>query len=225
MTKTIENLLVFLAIYTPLLPVILFFIFYKKARNQKIFFFLIAYSFIEFSINVIANNLDESYILSLYAVFTVLEYLLFASLLYTLVHSEKIRVAIKIASIGFLIFISIYYLSVQLKSLDSIPIGIETVLVLGYSFLFLYEEMELESQILIYNRFSFWIVSGIMIYLGGSFFIYVFANQVDNATKHTFWAFQNVFSIIKNILFSLSIYIYYKKALLKNIKKPFHYDY
>jgi hypothetical protein len=224
MTKTIENLFVFLAIYTPLIPICVFLLLINTLKKQRIFYFLIAYSFIEFIINVTANSLDESYILSLYAIFTVLEYLLFACLLYGLLHSQKIKAIIKIASISFLVFISIYYLSVRLKSLDSVPIGIETVLILGYSFLFFYEQMQIESQILIYNRFSFWIVSGIMIYLGGSFFIYVFANQVDNETKHTFWAFQNVFSIIKNILFTLSLYIYYKKSAL-NKKNPFPYQY
>jgi hypothetical protein len=224
MTKTLENLFVFLAIYTPLLPVIIFLFFFNKIKTHRTLYILIIYSFSEFVINVIANSIHESYILSLYAIFTVVEYLLFAWLLYSLVRSKKIRNIITLGTIAFLIFISLYYLTVQLKSLDSVPIGIETVIILAYTFLFLYEQMQLESQILIYNRYSFWIASGILIYLGGSFFIYVFADQVDNATKHAFWAFQNIFSIIKNILFAISIYIYYKAVNKKN-KKNYRYEY
>jgi hypothetical protein len=66
----------------------------------------------------------------------------------------------------------------------------------------------------VYNKPSFWIVTGIMIYLAGSFFIYVFANQVEKAVLNQFWFLTNVLYVVKNLLFALGIFIHVKQ--LKN---------
>jgi hypothetical protein len=68
------------------------------------------------------------------------------------------------------------------------------------------------SQILIYNRYHFWIVCAFMIYLSGSFFIYIFANQVDQNTLNIYWMFTNVFTILKNVFFSISILVFRKRT-------------
>jgi hypothetical protein len=224
MTETIEDLFVLIATYTPLLPTIVFFILFKGVKKERVFQIIVAYSIVEFAINAVTvyELLETIY---LYPLFTVIEYSLFALLLLFLVKNLLVKKVIFSSIILFLLFSISYYFFVRNKGLDTVPIGIETVLTLAFCFVYLYESMQTESQEFIYHRYSFWIVSAIMLYLGGSFFIYVFANQVDKKTMKTFWAFQNVFSIIKNILFAFSIYIYYTKELRKTRNKLYRYEY
>jgi hypothetical protein len=210
MAETIENLFIFIATYAPLLPILVYFIFFSKVREQALLLILLIYSFSEFLTNLSANYTAARVTVLLYALFTVVEYFLFAMILFYSIKRSTVKRTIIILSIIFVVFAIIYYFLVPIKILDSVPIGIEAVLILMYSFYYLYEEMQEDSQILIYNRYQFWIVGAILIYLAGSFFIYVFANQVDSKTRHIYWTFQNGFAIIKNILFVISILIFIK---------------
>jgi hypothetical protein len=211
MTKTVENLFIITATYTPALPLLFFFLFLNSVKKEKILYFLIAYSFAEFVVNFIAYYANKIPIF-LYPLFTIIEYSLFASLLFLLIKQETVKKLIIFFTVIFLVFAIGYYFTIKINGLDTIPIGIESILILAYSFFFLYEQMQFDSQELIYNRFSFWIIAGIMLYLGGSSFIYLFANQVDKKTMHIFWTFQNGFAILKNFLFVISIYICFKQS-------------
>ena len=55
-----------------------------------------------------------------------------------------------------------------------------------------------------------------MIYLAGSFFIYVFAKQVDKEILNQYWFLTNVFYIIKNIFFAIGI-LTFRKTNQKSI--------
>jgi hypothetical protein len=47
-----------------------------------------------------------------------------------------------------------------------------------------------------------------MIYLAGSFFIYVLANQVDRETLNNYWFLTNALYVLKNILFAVGIFTF-----------------
>jgi hypothetical protein len=224
MTKTIENLFILIATIVPILPIVLFFILLRKKQNEKIIHLLIIYCFIELVTNSIAYLATSFNLIKVtYSIFTVAEYLLFAAFFYVTLNSRKFKQLIFWVSIGFVVFAVAYSTFVKYKILDSIPIGVETLLILSYSFYYLYEEMDSPSQILIYNRFTFWIVAGILIYLAGSFFIYIFAAQVDKETRNQYWIFSNVFTTLKYILFSLSLYVKYKHSNQLNQKRVYPY--
>ncbi|HEX2533784.1 MAG TPA: hypothetical protein VHK69_08615, partial [Chitinophagaceae bacterium] len=62
------------------------------------------------------------------------------------------------------------------------------------------------STLFIYSKFTFWIVLGIIMYLAGSFFIYIFAAQ--RPETRDYWYLTNVFSIFKSILFTIAFIIH-----------------
>ena len=72
--------------------------------------------------------------------------------------------------------------------------------------------MNIVDDSLIYNRYHFWMVIGIMLYLGGSFFIYIFTNQAQGHVLDDFWFLTYVFYILKNIFFAIGISYYSKKV-------------
>lgn len=69
----------------------------------------------------------------------------------------------------------------------------------------MYEQMNDTENSFIYNRYHFWIVIGIMLYLAGSFFIYIFADQVNNKTIDQYWFLTHVFYILKNVMITISL--------------------
>lgn len=124
-----------------------------------------------------------------------------------------------ICSILFLIFQIIYYTTSK-KGLDSVPIGIETILVFIYLFYYLYEQFNSQKYTFIYENYSFWIALGILVALGVSFFINILANDLDRHIIDNYWYITYISDFIKNILFSISILIYVRYS--KNGKPNKH---
>jgi Na+-driven multidrug efflux pump len=71
----------------------------------------------------------------------------------------------------------------------------------------MYERMNDTSTLYVYSTFSFWIVTGMVLYLAGSFFIYIFADSLPKAEVDKYWVVTNVLSILKNIFFTIGIIV------------------
>jgi hypothetical protein len=126
-------------------------------------------------------------------------------------------------SLIFIVFITIYYFTAKANTIDSIPIGFETILILIYSFYYLYEETNDPTNLFIYSAYPFWAILGFMIYLSGSFFIYIFANQTQEALKY--WYFTNIFSTLKDIFIIIGILLYNNNSSKPLTKKfDLHYQ-
>jgi hypothetical protein len=68
----------------------------------------------------------------------------------------------------------------------------------------------------------FWIVCGIIFYLGGSFFFNILATHLTKAELDKYWFYSYSFDIIKNILFVISI-SFFAKIDKKVAKKKLPY--
>jgi hypothetical protein len=110
--------------------------------------------------------------------------------------------------------------SVSFKRLDSIPIGIETILLFIYIFYFFFEFSKQVKDVFIYNHYTFWIAVGIMLYLGGSFFFYILINHLDQSEVDKFGNLTYVAEVIKNLLFALSLFMYKKFPVHKIQTRP-----
>lgn len=211
MTETIESLFIYIATYSPALPVVLFLIFsllFGQVSKNRILTLAIAYSTVEFLVNFTTFWVSAKFTRIMYSFFTAVEFTFFSYIFYLLIRDKFSRKVVVYLSIAFFVFWASYKILVRDKILDSIPIGVETILILLFCFRFLYEQMDKVEDGFIYNRFSFWIAAGIMLYLAGSFFCYLFANQVDVKTRNVFWMFQNIFATLKCIFISLSILVF-----------------
>jgi hypothetical protein len=63
------------------------------------------------------------------------------------------------------------------------------------------------TTLFIYTKPAFWIILGIVLYLAGSFFVYLFASYLSRDELTRFWIITNIFSILKNIFFAIAVYI------------------
>lgn len=187
---------------------------------------IISYCLYSFIINILLDKHALPLKLSLftYSSFTAFEYCFFTYFMYSKINNGGFKRLILVLSSAFIIFSSIYYFLERGETIDSIPIGIETIFVLLYCFYYLYEQMKNTDTLFIYNTSTFWVVVGLMIYLSGSFFIYIFANQSKEALHY--WYFTNIFSILKDILFVLAIVINARtKEIEKKIKVNYLFDF
>jgi hypothetical protein len=212
MTKTIEDLFIYLVALSDVIFILLFLIFYKKAKTEKGLWFISLYCLADLAVNFIQPYLPKNTVFFLYTFFTLLEYSFFAFFIYLLIKNSLFRKIIVGASIAFTAFLAFYYITTtEFRSVDSLPIGVETILILIYSFYYLFEQLNEPGQVFIYDKYPFWIIAGFMLYLGGSFFIYIFANQVDRDVLAQYWTFTFIFLILKNILFATAILIHVKQ--------------
>ena len=145
---------------------------------------------------------------SLYdTVYTFLEYSFFTAILWNNVATNKFRVVILICS---LLFISaqVITFTISKTDLDSIPIGIETILIFVYIIFFFYQNFRNNYDQYIYDHHCFWISIGMLIYLGGTFFFNLLANHIDPVQIDRYWYLTHIADIIKNLFFCVAIIVY-----------------
>lgn len=107
--------------------------------------------------------------------------------------------------------------------MDSIPIGIETILILIFSFFFFQQFLKSNISRNVYEYPSFWLLVGLLIYLGCNFFFNILFNHISIEQIETYWHYTYIPEIIKNVIFAMVIFGYptYENEIPeKKIKTP-----
>jgi len=196
----------------------LFFLFFKGNFKETIVLLLAFYGLAFFSMLFFDDWIPLSIKKYYQAFYTFLEYSFFTCFIWLNIRSNNFKKFIFLVSILFIIFQLYFVMTTTLKRLDSVPIGIETILVFIFIFFFFFEFSKNSREIFIYNLYGFWIAVGIMIYLGGSFFFYILANNLDRDEAEKFINMTYIAEVIKNLLFAFAI-LMYKRHPENNIHK------
>ncbi len=142
-----------------------------------------------------------------YQSFTFFEYLFFTGVFWFAIKNVNIRKVIIIISIAFSIFQIVYFFTGKFKRIDSLPIGIETILILIYIFYFFYEQIKEPKGKHLSENYCFWFAIGILIYLSGSFFINILANVMEKHEIIKYWYLTYIADIIKNIFIAIGLFV------------------
>lgn len=153
------------------------------------------------------------------AFYTFLEYLLFSFVFWANIKNKKAKNLIILLSLAFFLFQCIYTFKTKLVRLDSVPIGIETILIMTYIFYFFYEIAKDATSNYIYTHYCFWLSVGILIYLGGSFFFYILINNLNKSQVNTFGNLTYLAEIFKNVIFGIAIIVYSRYPLERRKKE------
>lgn len=205
--QIIENLFYYTFLYSFLIPLVAIF-FIRKFRRDTICILVLLYGLVYFLLNLFFPYFDNHNFLKIYYfVYTFLEYGLFAYILYSKIQDRRFRILMLILSIAFIAFQILHYYTSKLKIIDSIPIGIETILIFIYIFFFFYEQFKYPSSAYLSQNYIFWIIIGILFYLGSSFFFYILADYVSEQIIQ-YWDLTYIGDIVKNILFLCGLYMY-----------------
>jgi hypothetical protein len=205
MTKTIEDLFFYTVFVADFFVIGLILLFLRPIAINKVLWLITFYCLFNSLSNFAPTFISTKDIYLSLVVFTSVEYLVFAIIFLIIIKNLVIKKTIIGLSILFLIIVFLNYYYNPKNKIDSLPIGIETIFILIFCFYYLYEQMNDLSDSFIYNRYHFWIAIGILLYLGGSFFIYIFADKIDAHILDDYWFLTYAFYIIKNIFFSIGI--------------------
>ena len=177
---------------------------------MKSFFIIVLYLLFSFSSDklsgwlFIVDKREAAY--SVQNAFTIIEYSLFSLLLFLEIQNKTAKRIILLFT-GLFYFIAIYNYSKSSPHFDSINVTIESILVISYSIYFFFEQINIPRVTFIYSLPQFWIVSGILIYLASTFFLFMQADALSQAEKEGFWIIAILGQIIKNILFVIAFLI------------------
>jgi len=144
--------------------------------------------------------------------YTSLEYLFFASFFYFNIKSRHFKAFIIILSGLFITFQLFYVFTFAKSRVDSIPIGIESILIFIFICLFFLETLKTPTRDYVYNNHCFWISCGLLIYLGGSFFINILANAFTNEEFEKYWYFNYLADTIKTLFFGVAFIFLVKES-------------
>lgn len=170
-------------------------------------FLLISYLCIFFLLNF---YFDESITTlgkkNYYLIYTSLEYLSLAFLIFFVIPNSNFRKVITALSALFIAFLLVYYSIEDYKRIDSIPIGLESLLLIIYVIYFFYLSFKKANNENIYNNFPFWLVTGILLYVSFTFFFNILANNLDHQNFKKYFYYSYCGDILKNIFFTIAIF-------------------
>ncbi len=211
--------------YSYLILPVLALIFWKKLQRTDLVVFTV-YGIVCFTLLSLFKLVPKSERQYFYALYTAFEYSIFAYFFWKNISPKKIKHSILYISVAFYLFQIIYLLLVkQIRFLDSVPIGVETIIILLFIIYFFYDFSKKLLNNYIYNHYCFWLSVGILIYLGGSFFFYILISHLSKEEIDTFGNFTYGAEIIKNLLFAVSIIVYVKNPLKNNDTKSISVPY
>jgi hypothetical protein len=112
------------------------------------------------------------------------------------------------------------------SSFDSIPSGYAAILLIIFSIFSFYELLQSVDETFIYEKPKFWFTTGYIMYFAGTFFIFISAqNNFQNPTYYSFFqSLNDLFTIIRNILFSIGFLIKPTNHIVANFEKNIRID-
>jgi hypothetical protein len=174
----------------------------------------VVYSFINDTALLLLDSFTHrEFMYYLLCAFTIIEYSIFTFVLYTILENKIFRKIIVFSSIAFYIFTSIYFITVQGTSFDSLPASIEAILIVAYSIFYLFDQMNKPQVMFIYQEPTFWFIVGFIIYFSGTLFLFIQASHLDREIRDNFWKINLFLNIAKNILFAVAFSTKKSKSL------------
>ena len=152
----------------------------------------------------------------LFRTFTLVEYCLFATFFWLNITKPLGRKLLIFSSIIFLAVLIIDLTSTEFKFINSLSIGIETIIILCFSFYLLFELINNPNVLFVHMDYRFWVILGILLYMSGSFFIYILADTIEARELRRIWPITYLFYIVKGVFFTISILVYKRQSQKNN---------
>jgi hypothetical protein len=164
---------------------------------------------------------DDSLIHEILPFYTILEFGIFAFVLYLVIDNRIFKSIILISGLGFLIFSLVYLITGANKNFDSVSASLESIFVIAYCILYLFDQLNKPQVIFIYQDPNFWFVAGFMVYLSGTLFLFIQANNLDLETRDNLWKINYFANIVKNILFAIAFSTKKSDSIFPSLDSPF----
>jgi hypothetical protein len=85
--------------------------------------------------------------------------------------------------------------------------GGATLMILIFSLVYFYKQLDNHENLFIYSTSPFWIVIAVLLYKAGTFFLFLYTNSLSQNEKMNFYLLNSVFYLIQNLLLAFSFLI------------------
>jgi hypothetical protein len=220
----ISGLLANISYYSHLLPLLVFFLFLRRNKTTwvKVLLLYVVFSFLVDNLLLFVEHKKYNYytyhILSAY---TIIEYSIFAFYLHSVIQKKLFRIVIVIGTIGFYLF-AIYslFLSTDM-GFDSMSASIESILIVAFCILYLFDQLNKPQVIFIYQEPNFWFVVTFLVYLSGTLFLFISASALEKHIRDKLWEINYFANITKNILLAIAFSTKKSEANIHSLEDPF----
>lgn len=206
----ILNVLLYLGIFSTLLPLLFFALFKRNGKQDslRVIFFYILYCAVNESMTFYLQYIRSMNFRFLIYAFTIIEYSFFCYFIYLVLTKKTIKKAVLYIWFGFILFafIDLFYVN-EGHGFDSFTSGIESIIIILMCGYYLVYQIRGSNSLLIYSTFDFWIVITFLIYFSGTFFLYLMTDKMmQNSDFRQLYFIINIpFNILKNILLSIAM--------------------
>ncbi len=141
-----------------------------------------------------------------YHLYTTLEFISFSTIIYqsrTTKLSKTILLSSNFVFFTYLITIETFYAG---QRGDSLNIGVESIFILINIIYFFYLRFKQVDEHYLYQDPFFWFMTGMLVYLGYTFFFNLLVNHVDNEVIKNYYHYSYMGDIIKNLLFTVGLF-------------------
>ncbi len=189
------------------LLLIIFYLILSKRNNDKKYWVIFIYVILSFAADILLLRL-KVYRTYFYGFFTLVEYTIFSYFIY-LSYKRKLfkRLLIWFYPVFCVILVySILHKYITNYNFDYLSSSLEAILIIIYSIVFFYEQLQNPEVYFFYTSKSFWIIIAILIYMSATLFLFISTSILlsDSPQTKTLWFINNAANIIKNILFAIA---------------------
>ncbi len=144
----------------------------------------------------------------IYDIFTVAEFGLFSLFFAYIVKGPGVKKNTALIFIAFTIFSIIDYFFLRKEgAFNSTTAGVAEVLIISMCIYYFYHQLKQPDTFIIYNTQNFWIIIAFLIYVSGTFFLYLMAeNMLEEKTfLKQYRMINSSFIILKNIFLFIAM--------------------
>jgi hypothetical protein len=200
------DILKILSVLSGLLPIVLFLVFLRRNKEGKlwvIFLYVVLSVFTDAAFSAIPAD-DKKAEFYLFSSFTIIEFSIFTVFIFLHIKSRAIKLFIAISASIFYGFALYNLIGGHSKDFDSVPASMESILVILYCILFLFEQMRNPEISFIYSTKVFWITTAVLIYLAATLFLFISTLELTLEEREAFWPINFISNILKNVLISIA---------------------
>lgn len=206
----ILKLIIYIGVFSQVLPLVFFllFKFKSKERELRVIFYYILYCIFNESISVYLQTIHSEQIYILFSTYTVLEFSFFCLFFYYILPADKPKKFIFPIWLCFILFSLIDFFFVnKMAGFDSFTSGLQTLLIIGMCIYYLFFQIRGSNTLYIYSTSNFWIIITFLIYLSGTFFLYIMTETMMNNRNFRiqYIYINSIFNILKNVLLSVAM--------------------
>ena len=172
----------------------------NKKKNNSIIAFYFFYSILS---DLFLHTLSLKYLNSefySYRIFTVIEFLSFSVILNQIITNNRLKKLILYSGVIFFVSLLFDLITNPIENFDSLPTGVESILILLYCILVLYEQITMGKPL-----FSFPVLFSIslILFFSGTFFLFILSQ--NNFENEEFSVLYDYIVAISKILMTLLI--------------------